>query len=380
LLPNAGFAGIGGGFINRLGVITETSDWWLNPLRRFDYIPVDFLSGCLLFFERRLLEKHDIKFDTNYRLYWEDVDICHQVKAKGYELYMLNNSFLEIRHLRSGTITPLLGVEERERIRRESKSYYQKKWRSFYQNPNNMVHSIQYHHFFHHLRIVADTNLRLPEELAEHKNDAVDVAPFEFLEFQGEFEKAVTGYRDIIKDNPHNFMAYRNLCRVVSRTSGLQNIEEILTEFKDCLERRPPVLLRQQLYMHVQAALLKIARDYADQGDYQSAYRYYDELQDIAQTAPTIALCEIEKAKMKFLLGLYSESEPEMKMWLQKNQFLDLDPMMYTAAQFYLGEIAYRRKDMRVAVDRYYKALSINPDHKRAKDRLKELTAAGGSN
>jgi GT2 family glycosyltransferase len=379
LLPKAGCSGFGGGFINSAGGIFETSDWWQNPLRRFDYLPVDFVSGCCMLFERNLINRHDIKFDVQFRLYWEDVDISHQVKSKGYDLNMINNNLLGIRHLRSGTITPLLGVEERERIRKESEFRYQKKWASFYKDPNNMVQGIKYSHFFRNMRIITDVDLRLPQELVEHKDDANDVATLEFQEFQGNFENAIAGYRNIIKENPNNFMAYRNLCRIVSKKGDFQSSRKIVAEFKECLEKTPPVVLRQQLFTYVQSALLKIARVNVEEKNYRAAFKYYDELQQIAQTAPTIALCEIEKAKMKYLMGFYSESEPEMKMWLQKNQFLDLEPMMYTAAHFYLGEMAFKRKEIDVAVDRYHRALSIDPGHERAKERLKELEATGGS-
>ena len=132
-------------------------------------------------------------------------------------------------------------------------------------------------------------------------------------------------------------------------------------------------MLRQQLLQYLQTAILKVARDYANSGDPESAYQHYNELQEIAQTAPTIALCEIEKAKMKYLMGNYHEAEQEMKAWLVKNEFMDLDPMMYTAAHFYLGEIAYKRNDPDVAVDRYAMALTVDPHHLRARKRLLDL-------
>ncbi len=380
LLPNVGCVGIGGGFINREGVITEISDWWQNPLRQFDYIPVDFLSGCCMLFERKVFEAHGIKFDTKYRLYWEDVDICHQIRKNGYELYMINNKLIGIHHLRSGTITPLLGVVQREKIREESESYYKQKWAGFYKNPDAMVKGIQYRFFFESLRFKLESYVGVAEEIEAHKNDAGDIAHVEFLEFQGEFEKAVQGYRNIIKKNPDNFMAYRNLFRIAARRNDLKDSEEIISEFRIYLKKKPPVSLRRQLYFYVQSALLKIARDYADNKDYRSAYHYYDELQKFAETAQTIALCEIEKAKIKYLEGNFSEAEQEMKMWLKKNEFMELELMMFTAAHFYLGEIAYQRSDMSVAIYRYNMTLIIDPNHKRAKKRLKVLNAIGGLN
>lgn len=377
LLPNAGCAGIGGGFINRLGVITEISDWWQNPLRRFDYVPVDFISGCCMFFHRDVLMHHGIRFDQQYRLYWEDVDICHQVRELGYGIYMLHNGLIGTRHLRSGTITPLLGVEEREKIRSESEAVYRKKWCSLYADPNRMSREIHYGTFFSHLQISTEQSHPVPEEIQEHRDDAKEIAPLEFLEFLGEFEEAVSGYRQVIRQNPDNFLAYRNLCRIVTRNGNHRECRHVLSEFRDCLERRPPVVLRQQLYAYIQSALLRIARDHVSSGDYQAAFSHFNELQEIAQTAPTIALCEIEKAKMKYLMGAYQEAEPEMKAWLEKNEFLDLEPMMFAAAHFYLGEMARLRNDIKVATDRYAMTLTIEPDHQRARARLAELQNTG---
>jgi glycosyltransferase involved in cell wall biosynthesis len=374
LLPDAGCLGIGGGFISRLGVIKEISEWWRNPLRQFDYIPVDFVSGCCMLFERSLLEKHQIRFDINFKLYWEDVDICHQTRMSGSSIYMIHNGLIGTRHLRSGTITTLLGVKERERIRAESEKHYRDKWDMFYKDSRNLVSGIEYRSFFSNLKLVAEGNGRVAEEIADHKDDAREVAPFEFLEFQGEDEKAIAGYKQLIKKNPDNFLAYRNLCRSISRSVDRDETRQVISDFRSCLERRPPVVLRRQLFTYIQSALLKIARDYANTGNYESAHAYYDELQEIAQTAPTIALCEIEKAKIKYLTGNYEESEEEMKAWLQKNEFFDLDPMMFTAAHFYLGEMAYERNELDVAADRYYMAVTIDPNHERASNRLREIS------
>lgn len=373
LMPEAGCVGIGGGFINSQGIITEISEWCQNPLRRFDYIPVDFVSGCLMVFPRDFLVERRIRFDTRYTLYWEDVDICHQVKKAGRHIYMVHNDLIGTRHLRSGTITPLLGVDERERIRAESEAIYRSKWKSFYREAGNMVQGISYRTFFCGLHLTAPWDVRIPEEIKEHKEDALQVAQAEFLEFQGDFEAAASAYREVIRENPDNFLAYRNLCRLLSKNGDGEEGRSVIDDFKACLNRRPPVVLRKQLYSYIQAALLKIARHYADTGRYTEAHAYYDELQGLAQTTPTIALCEIEKAKMKYLMGRLEEAEQEMKSWLRKNEFLELEPMMFTAAHFYLGEMAYRKNDPSVALDRYHMVLTLDPDHQRAKKRIEQI-------
>lgn len=378
-LPNAGCVGIGGGYINRSGIITEISQWWQNPLRQFEYIPVDFVSGCCMLFERNFLKENGVFFDTNFQFFWEDVDICHQVTKAERINYMLHNGMIGTRHLRSATITPLLGVEEREMIRLASRNYYQKKWKEFYQQPDNIVKGIDYGYLFSNLRLATKENHSVyscrdnPKEITEHRDDAREIASFEFLEFHGEYKKAAEGYREVIQKNPGNLLAYRNLCRVISESGDLDEQRNIVTEFRTCLNRKLPVVIRRKLLMYIQTAILNVARNYADNANYKEAYRYYDELHNIAQTVPTISLCQIEKAKMKCMMENYPEAEQEMKEWLGKNEFLDLEPMMYAAANFYLGEISYMRNDIEVARDRYLMTLTIDPGHERAKKRLSGL-------
>lgn len=46
----------------------------------------DFITGCLLFFNKRLIDKIGL-WDEKYFLYYEDADFCERAKRKGFKLY-----------------------------------------------------------------------------------------------------------------------------------------------------------------------------------------------------------------------------------------------------------------------------------------------------
>lgn len=323
LLPNAGCVGIGGGFLNSRATISEVSDWWLNPVRCFEYMPVDFNSGCCMLFEREFMNANGIRFDERYQLYWEDVDICHQVACAGRAIYMIHNGLVGTRHLRSATITPLLGVGERERIRSTSEAYYREKWRSFYTNPEKLVRSIQYGFAWPTMRIVPKhvyDDLVLPEEILEHRSDAQEIAPYEYLQIQENYEAAIAGYKEVIQRNPDNFLAYRNLCTALSCSEAAARREEVVLLVKALLHRRPPVVLRSQLFQLIELELSRVAGKLVQEGRLQEALEHYLELYEIAPNSRTIAICEVQIAKLKYRMGHAEEAERRLTEWLVKNE------------------------------------------------------------
>lgn len=59
---------------------------------------IDFLSGCMMFISRNILESVGL-FDSDYLAYYEDVDYCLRAKALGYELKVCKD--IIIRHYHS---------------------------------------------------------------------------------------------------------------------------------------------------------------------------------------------------------------------------------------------------------------------------------------
>lgn len=371
-LSDAGCIGVGGGYVSKKAVISEISDWWREKIRVFDYMPVDFLSGCLMLLKRKLLTHHQIKFDTKYRLYWEDVDISHQIKSLGMPLYMINNALIGTDHIRSGTITPLLGVEKREQIRSESEAYYRSKWKKFLGIRSNFESEIKYQ------RLITGLKLNYPaadlfETSEKHRLDATQVAKGEFEEFTGNFRKAAGRYREVIRKNPDNFLAFRNLLRSLSHLDLEKNHDELVALLEECVSPALAKVLGPDVFQTIQSALLRVARRYADTSNFPEAIRFYDKLEQIARTPATKAVCQIETAKLRYLLKDYKRAEREMSAWLRTSKGLKLDPRMYVAAHFYLGEMARIRRDRATALSRYKIALSLDPTHDRARNRVEEL-------
>ncbi len=58
------------------------------PIERIRKRKPDFLSGCILFMERPVVEKVGF-FDEIYGSYWEDVDYCYRAKRLGIRLEVL---------------------------------------------------------------------------------------------------------------------------------------------------------------------------------------------------------------------------------------------------------------------------------------------------
>ncbi len=55
--------------------------------------PIDFASGCCMFFKREVLEKVGM-FDDRYFLYYEDADLNERIKHAGYKIYYVPPAIL----------------------------------------------------------------------------------------------------------------------------------------------------------------------------------------------------------------------------------------------------------------------------------------------
>lgn len=70
------------------------------PLQKLKIKEIDFLSGCMMFIPRNILE-HIGMFDPDYLAYYEDVDYCMKAKSYGYKLAICKD--IIIRHYHSAS-------------------------------------------------------------------------------------------------------------------------------------------------------------------------------------------------------------------------------------------------------------------------------------
>ncbi|MCF8262630.1 MAG: glycosyltransferase family 2 protein [Melioribacteraceae bacterium] len=97
---------------------------------------VDFVPGSSMIIRNELLTETEV-LDENYFAYWEDVDLCHFIKRKGYLVSFLNNSRI-LHKVKKSTNTNLhLYLSVRNQL------YFLKKYSSTIKT------------FLHQIRIVA---------------------------------------------------------------------------------------------------------------------------------------------------------------------------------------------------------------------------------
>jgi GT2 family glycosyltransferase len=70
------------------------------PLENLEIKEIDFLSGCMMFIPRNILERVGL-FDPDYLAYYEDADYCLRAKSLGYELKICED--IIIRHCHSAS-------------------------------------------------------------------------------------------------------------------------------------------------------------------------------------------------------------------------------------------------------------------------------------
>lgn len=68
------------------------------PITKIEKKQPDFLSGCILFLRREIIEKVGL-FDEDFGSYYEDVDLCFRAKAIGVEIEILWD--IKARHFHS---------------------------------------------------------------------------------------------------------------------------------------------------------------------------------------------------------------------------------------------------------------------------------------
>lgn len=102
-----------------------------HTLKEEDYhhIPVDYVGGFCMMFNRKQTLRLGVLFDQAYRLYYEDTDFCTHAAQKGIPSYFLNPKLLPITHHGSGATSKL---KDAQFFMYESRRYFVSKWRKYY--------------------------------------------------------------------------------------------------------------------------------------------------------------------------------------------------------------------------------------------------------
>lgn len=85
---------------------------------------VDWISGCVFIIKNDLFKKIG-RWDSNFFLYYEDVDICQRLKNFSYKIAICNQC--SVNHLENGSP---MKIEERKKHYYQSQDYYFKKHHS----------------------------------------------------------------------------------------------------------------------------------------------------------------------------------------------------------------------------------------------------------
>lgn len=96
----------------------------IDPILEYkeSYAIVDWISGCAFIIKKSIFEKIS-GWDNNYFLYYEDIDICRNLKAHSLKVAICHNA--NIIHLGGQS---LKSKEVKKNIFYESQDYYFKKW------------------------------------------------------------------------------------------------------------------------------------------------------------------------------------------------------------------------------------------------------------
>jgi len=64
-----------------------------HNLNTKDYSLMNFVEGAVMLLNRKIIQSHNIKFDTKIFLYWEEVDFFFQCIRKNQKIFLLNKVF-----------------------------------------------------------------------------------------------------------------------------------------------------------------------------------------------------------------------------------------------------------------------------------------------
>lgn len=84
-------------------------------------IEVDWVSGAAMAVRKNIFEEIG-GFDENFFMYFEDIDLCHRIKDKGYDVVV--DKDISIVHLGGGSVKK---HNERKKMYYKSQNYYYKK-------------------------------------------------------------------------------------------------------------------------------------------------------------------------------------------------------------------------------------------------------------
>lgn len=116
-----------GGRINRWNL--EKDDYWTRrqePDTWPEVIEQDFVTGCAMLFSRKALEQVGV-FDENYRMYYEDIDLCYRLRRHGFRILLVPaaRAWHKVATSSGGQNTP----NERYWMARSSVIYFRKHMR-----------------------------------------------------------------------------------------------------------------------------------------------------------------------------------------------------------------------------------------------------------
>lgn len=104
----------------------------------FRLIPVDWIGGFCMLFEKKVIDQFDIKFEERYRLFYEDTEFGTQFNSLNIPVYFLNPKLLPIQHIGS------VSSRHFKEVSHVSRRLFISKWKNLYRNrPQRDLNFIQ---------------------------------------------------------------------------------------------------------------------------------------------------------------------------------------------------------------------------------------------
>lgn len=346
-----------------------------------DWDPYVFMDGGLIIVKRRLWSK--TKFDEN--LFWEqkeDVEFSHRISEAGGVIRFNHYSSctsLSWRH----NVLPLAkrslkSLGEPRIIDLPSlifnlpfyelpkaRATFKRRWPSYKENFRCRARR--------RFRASTDYYLRLKGRLRDGKcwltTGVRRVSKSIYAigrALCGKFDEA----QKLAEDVSQVFRRHYEILELSTLLMKCGAFREVPAFLRACL---PHAKCHASLAGVIRGSLLKVARSNADCQRYTPAICVYDLLVNRYSDLRTRIICEIESAKLHFLLGNHPLAEERMVTWLRFRGSVSPDPQMNVAANFYLGEMAFQRRAFGRAALFINETLRLSPDHARAKARNDEL-------